>query len=116
MDWLQRTRRRRTAKAIARRLPAALTQAYGAGRFYTPGQVTTAFRKLRFDEHHLWIALAWFLDRPAFAETCPSEAARYDEARALTSGPSDLLRGAYAFEQPPQSYAAAPDSFDGGHL
>ena len=85
MSWLSRWAMRRAAKTYARRLPAELQAGWGPAKFYTPGQVAAAIRRLELEGPHAALAYAAFTtegDFETFGSVVPGQIG-YAEARKL---------------------------------
>lgn len=84
MRWLERFKRERAARRLARRVPSALRAGWGGSEFYTPGQIARVLRDLKLDGPHARLAYAAFLTREDFQAHVGDDAAwTYDQARAL---------------------------------
>lgn len=84
MGWLDRFKRDRAVRRLARRVPPALAVGWGGSKFYTVGQIGRVLRNLKLEGPYALTAYAAFLGREDFQVHAGDDAnMTYDEARAL---------------------------------
>jgi hypothetical protein len=112
-------KRRRAIKQYARELPRRLYDDYGASKFFTPGQIATAAKKLKLAPEFMVYGYAMFLSEDAFDALQPggSMPLSYQDARAEFAqyAPSKVYDHENFYESG-QGFpgAGAPDGGHGG--
>lgn len=117
MNWLERYRMRRAARAMARKLPPVMAREWGRSDYYTAQQVRRALQVTGLPGAYDFLALAAFLDRQAYEAVSSANGARhdYDAARQLFER---QLPGGFtgAYWQSPISNEAAAGRYGIGGL
>ncbi|GGZ20585.1 DUF6559 family protein [Asticcacaulis endophyticus] len=84
MGWFERFKWHRAAKKCARQLPRELAKGWGRAKYYTLGQIETAFKALKLPDKYSVIAYAAFLTRDDFdAHVVADGPVSYEVALAL---------------------------------
>jgi len=83
MTIFARFKRERAVKRYVNELPRRLYNHYGASKYFTPGQIATAAKKLKLDHEFIVYGYAMFLPKDVFEELSTSmpNPLSYEEAR-----------------------------------